>query len=335
MRFDRADDQYPPALRALPDPPRVLTTTGPLVRSRRVVAIVGSRGALPGSAAFAYALAYALAAEGLVVVSGGALGVDAAAHRGALAAGGATWAVLPCGRNACAPPENKRLFQAIALSPGGRLVWPLPDDRGAEKKTFRYRNGVLTALADDVVVVQAHFKSGSLNAAGWARSLGRRIWMVPAAPWMTSFCASNAWIASGLATPVWSATALLEQIVGRKVPWPTELDYRDTPVIGTDELGAAAEGRALGHAAERPIRQVTKRPGKKSRKPSPRRLPGFRSTDENAVIAALSGDPIHLDAIAFRARLPVSSTVTALLTLALEDVVVEGPDGFFRLQIAG
>lgn len=236
MRFHRDEPSYPARLHQLPDPPRILTTTGPLDVTPRVVAIVGSRRAVQGSAAFAYTLAYALARAGVVVVSGGAFGVDAAAHRGALAAGGRTWAVLPCGRATCAPLENKRLFQAISMSPGGRLVFPLPDDRGTRKDGFRYRNGILTALADDVVVVQAHFASGSLNAAGWARSLRRRLWMVPAAPWMTSYCGTNAWLRLGYAKPVWSPTELLTTLVGRRVPWPSDVRYALDPVAVADPL---------------------------------------------------------------------------------------------------
>ncbi len=332
MRLAYDQDSYPSQLRHLPDPPRVLTTTGPLERPSRVVAIVGSREALPESEAFAYLLAYKLAQEGVVVVSGGALGVDAAAHRGALAARGVTWCVLPCGRRRCAPSENRRLFQAISVAPGGRLVWPFRDETHADKTTPRYRNGVLMALADAAVVVQAHYRSGSLNAASWARQLGRELWMVPSSPWVTAFCGSNLWLQRGHAKLAGAPSELLTALVGRPMKWTTPseeasraLEAEGLPVLSLEV--PAVHGRTAAAELSLPSSQ------KKRRRPGPSR--GAETADEKAIRSAMSRQPMHLDAIASRARLPVGATVTALLTLALEDVVVEGPDGFFRLQIAG
>lgn len=336
MRYCRDESNYPTRLRTLPDPPRALTTTGPLEPRARVVAIVGARAATPRSLAFAFDLARALAREDVVVVSGGARGVDSAAHRGALAAGGSTWAVLPTGRQHCVPPENRRLFQAIAMSPGGRLIWPLADEKGAQPETFRYRNSVLTALADDVVVVQAHLESGSLNAASWSRQLGRRTWTVPAPPWSASFAGSNLLLSKGHARPIWATEDLLGALAGHPVrdatwwrsglPRDAEIELLEGPREGADPTAE------LDRAAKRPIR----RRSRKASKAPPKAPRGRRwTTEESSVLSVLSTDPRHLDTIALQACLGVSSTVTALLTLALEDVVVEGPDGFFRLQIAG
>lgn len=326
MRFDRDHGPYPARLRAMPDPPAIVSTTGPLREDRRVVAIVGSRDATAESQAFAHRLAFALAREGAVVVSGGAVGVDAAAHGGALAAGGATWAVLPCGRSTTSPAANAALFAEIAGSREGRLVWPFADDVNAGPERFRYRNGVLTALADEVVVVQAHYKSGSLNAAGWARSFGRRVWMVPAPPWAARFCGTNAWLEQGNARPLWAPSVFLRTVLGRDdVTWD-ELAPEEVPPMAT--LG-------LDPAPDPTVGLVPKRrraPRRKAPQPAPR-VP--RSPEESAVISALCAEPRHLDTVALLAGLGPSAAVTALLTLALEDVVVEGPDGFFRLQNAG
>lgn len=332
MRLALDQASYPPRLRHLPDPPRVVTTTGELEGASRVVAIVGSREALPESEAFAYLLAYKLAQEGVVVVSGGAVGVDAAAHRGALAARGATWCVLPCGRRHASPIENRRLFQAIAVAPGGRLVWPFRDETHASKTTPRYRNGVLMALADAAVVVQAHYRSGSLNAASWAKQLGRELWMVPGSPWVTAFCGSNLWLHRGHARLAGAPTELLTALVGRPVKWtsPGEEARRALEEEGLPVLALETEA-VLDRSAAVPL---TRRSSTKKRRSSgPSRGPDTAA--EKSILSVLSRQPMHLDAIASRARLPVSTAVTALLTLALEDVVVEGPDGFFRLQIAG
>jgi DNA processing protein len=336
MRYDRDDsDDYPTRLRALPDPPRVLTTTGALEPRGRIVAIVGARAATPRSVAFAFDLARALAQEDVVVISGGAIGVDTAAHRGALAGGGRTWAVLPTGRLHCAPRQNQSLFDEIAGSPGSRLVWPLPDEVDATRaETFRYRNAVLTALADDVVVVQAHLQSGSLNAASWARQLGRRTWTVPAPPWSPSFAGSNLLLSKGHARPIWFAAdllaALLERPVREVATWWSGGLPRDAEVELLEGAPEIPQPEAeLDPEVQRPLRRRSRRPPKGLPK-APR---GRRWTeDENCILSVLSAEPRHLDTIALQAALGVSSTVTALLTLALEDVVVEGPDGFFRLE---
>jgi predicted Rossmann fold nucleotide-binding protein DprA/Smf involved in DNA uptake len=115
IRYQLDHRDYPEALRELPNPPAVLTASGPL-EPRRAIAIVGSRQAGDEARAFAHDLAYQLASAGIVVVSGGAVGVDAAAHRGALEAGGTTWVVSPTGKDRVYPAEHRALFEEIARS---------------------------------------------------------------------------------------------------------------------------------------------------------------------------------------------------------------------------
>ena len=143
----------------------------------------------PDAEGFAHELASRLAGLGVVVVSGGALGIDAAAHRGALAARGRTWAVAGTGHGAVFPEKHAALFDEIARGPGA-MVWPFaPEYR--HRSAFLSRNKVLVALADAVVVVQAGYPSGALHAADVARSLGRPLWVVPAPPWLESFRGSR------------------------------------------------------------------------------------------------------------------------------------------------
>ncbi len=163
-----------------------LRATRELSLTRPRVAIVGSRAATAQASAFARELAHDLASRRVVVVSGGATGIDAAAHEGALDAGGETWAVLPTGPGELFPKENYPLFARI-VERRGALVYPFPDGSTARRHHFLIRNGILVALADVVVVVQASLKSGARNAAKWARDEGKPLFVVPGSPWDASF----------------------------------------------------------------------------------------------------------------------------------------------------
>ena len=147
------------------------------------VAIVGSRRADPEACHFAFTLGRVLAASGVTVVSGGAFGIDAAAHRGALAAGasGRTLAVIGSGLDHLYPPAHLPLFEAIVRQ--GAVLSHLPDEVPPLPHLFLERNGLIAALATAVVVVQAPVRSGALSTARAALELGRPLWVCPAAPW--------------------------------------------------------------------------------------------------------------------------------------------------------
>ncbi len=308
MRYELAHPDYPGVLRELPNPPAALTTSGPLA-PRRAIAIVGSRRASDEARAFAHDLAFQLASAGLVVVSGGAVGIDAAAHRGALAAGGATWVVSPTGRHRVYPAEHRTLFAEIASSEDSRMIWPFDDDARGSRQDLLYRNGILAALSEALVVVQAHYQSGSRNACGWARDLGRPVWAVTAAPWMLSFCGSSMDIELGLARPLCSARQLLLAL-GLAAPMARQL-----------ALPLARTGRARANV------RIPETP------PEAPRAEGW-TKEENIVYSTLSTTPRHVDQIVDGTGLQVPPVATALLTLSLKDVVVEGPDGFFRRRLA-
>ncbi len=131
------------------------------------VAVVGTRAASVLGKDIAYTLAADLVRAGVCVVSGLAQGVDTAAHRGALAAGGATVGVLGGGHRRFFPKRNVDLATQIARR-GGAVVSPYPPDQPAQPHHFLQRNGIVAALADAVVVVEAPLRSGALNTANWA-----------------------------------------------------------------------------------------------------------------------------------------------------------------------
>ncbi|MBI2152563.1 MAG: DNA-protecting protein DprA [Candidatus Rokubacteria bacterium] len=174
----REDDEYPAPLRAIPDPPPFLLARGELrAEDALALAIVGSRHATPYGVAVAERLAAELAARGVTIVSGLARGIDTAAHRGALAAGGRTIAVLGCGVDVCYPPENRRLVGRVLER--GALLSQFPLGTPALPRHFPLRNRTIAGLALGTIVVEAAERSGALITAGHAGELGREVFAVP------------------------------------------------------------------------------------------------------------------------------------------------------------
>lgn len=146
---------------------RELTVRGALCEGP-AVAVVGARAASGQAMARAHAIGKHLAGHGVHVVSGGALGIDGAAHRGALAGGGTTTVVLGSGIDVAYPARHARLFDQI-VAQGGALVSMFPTGLTPRRGTFLQRNPLISALADLVVVVEADVRSGSLSTARAAK----------------------------------------------------------------------------------------------------------------------------------------------------------------------
>ena len=181
LRFvGRSDREFPPLLRAIHDPPQGLFVRGtaePALLARPAVAIVGARACSAYGAEVARMLGRELAAVGLVVVSGLARGVDGAAHRGALEAGGTTVAVLGCGIDRDYPAAHAGLAREIGA--GGLVVSEYAP--GVEPAPWRFpaRNRIIAGLAQVTVVVEARERSGALITADLALEEGREVLACP------------------------------------------------------------------------------------------------------------------------------------------------------------
>jgi len=172
------DAAYPAALTAIADPPTVIWTRGRAAAlNAHAVAIVGSRAASPYALSVAEQLAHDLAARGLAIVSGLARGVDSAAHRGAIAAGGVTIAVLGSGVDRVYPAEHAALARQI--DEAGAVVSELVPGTPPAPFFFPLRNRIISGLSRAVVVVEANEKSGSLITARCALEQGRDVLAVP------------------------------------------------------------------------------------------------------------------------------------------------------------
>lgn len=176
--YIQPDEAYPASLREIYDPPIVLYAFGRLeARDRHAVAVVGSRLTTPYGMETARRFSWQLAQAGVTVVSGGARGIDTAAHQGALSGGGRTIAVLGTGINRVFPPENAELFTRIAAR--GAVITQFPFDRQADKQTFPIRNRIVAGMTLGTLVVEANLTSGALITAGMAVEAGRQVFAVP------------------------------------------------------------------------------------------------------------------------------------------------------------
>jgi len=287
---------YPPVLRALasperPAPPLYLRGALPSLPG---VAVVGRRAASTDALTFTRSLVRDLVRAGVAIWSGGAFGVDAAAHEAALEAGGHTVVVLGAGLARPYPSEHAPLFDRVVAA-GGALVSRLPDEAPPRPAHFLARNQVLAALTAATVVVEAGLQSGARSTAAAARRLGRPLGVVPHAPWTEGGAGCAEELALG-------ARAVID---------------------AADVLGV------MGHGP-RPRR---KRPSTQEKAtlslPLPPPPPPLGPL-EQAVLGVLEHTPIHIDVICDTLGAPLPAVVGALLTLTLQAVVVEGPAGSYR-----
>jgi DNA processing protein len=252
QRVLRLHPEFPPRLHELSKWPAELQIMGTLSLDGPIVAIVGARAASAEGMQHACALAAGLAAAGYRIISGGALGIDSASHRGALGVGGYTVAVMACGLDKPYPRRNARLFANI-LAAKGALVSPYPV--GAEPKPghFVRRNQVIAALADAVVVVEAGLASGSLHTARFARSMGRPLASYAGTP------GCEALLSKGVPL-VACADDVVQLLAGRahhkEVPDRPAPGSPEAMVLAKLKPRRAQDALGLARAANLPLRQT-------------------------------------------------------------------------------
>ena len=228
------DADYPARLRNIFEPPCVLYVKGtlPAFDEEVAVAMVGTRSCTPYGTSCAEKLAYGLAKQGALVVSGAARGIDSAAHRGALRAGGVTVAVLGNGLDVVYPEENASLYRDIAAA--GALLSEYPPGTAAEGWHFPVRNRIISGLCLAAVVVEAPLeRSGALITANTALEQGRDVFAVPGpidAP-MSRGCNRLIADGAGLASESWDILREYEsqyphKILGERVELPHALGYQ-------------------------------------------------------------------------------------------------------------
>lgn len=297
--IDRSHDAWPVGLRDLPGRfPRQLRVRGALPPPDALaVAIVGSREASPAGIALARAWACDLARRGLVIWSGGAVGIDTAAHEGALDAGGRTVAVLGSGLARPFPPENVELFHRIASS-GGAVVSCIADDTPAGTFHFLRRNGVIAACTRALVVVEADVKSGARSAAAAARGIRRPVAVVPFGGAGMPPPGNVVELTDSGAHPVFTAEHVDRLIRTGTTAAPRERKGADGPADHDDPVPVSAQ-----------------------------RLPEPTDAAERQVLELVRSAPLHVDAICERTGRLASAVGRTLFALAVEGHVREVTPG--------
>jgi DNA processing protein len=249
------DEAYPGPLRSIPDPPPAVFVNGS-VPDTVSVALVGSRKASATGIETARALGFALSERGVCVVSGLALGVDAAAHEGAVEAGGPTVGVLGCGIDIVYPRRNRGLFQSVRRQ--GALISEYYLGEAPLAWRFPARNRIIAGLAGTVVVVEAPEHSGALITARHALDAGRDVWAVPGPPGVRECRGSNGLLADG-AGVLWDIPEFVDLVArehrvpvadraSREVqPLPSGLEDTEAAVLS----GVGFEPRGVDAVAKR------------------------------------------------------------------------------------
>jgi len=227
------DPGYPESLRAIFDPPPALFVRGELVaQDAFAVAVVGTRRPSYYGVAVAEKIGRDLAVAGVTVVSGMARGIDTAAHRGALKAGGRTVAVLGCGPDVVYPRENRKLMEQIMAT--GAVVSEFPPGTTPDAWHFPVRNRVISGLAKGVVVVEAAEKSGALITADFALEQGREVMAVPGNVTSPSSKGSH-WLIKQGAALVESAEDVLDELGIEEIFPVREASVRGTVKLSNEE----------------------------------------------------------------------------------------------------
>lgn len=240
-----ADDEYPALLKELDDAPLVLYVKGSLLAvDQNALSVVGTRSATHYGYEAAYKLSYALAQQNVTIISGLAHGIDTAAHRGALKAGGRTIAILGCGIDQVYPAENRELAQEIVAT--GALVSEFPLGTAPEGRNFPRRNRIISGLALAVLVVEAPLGSGAIITAEIAGEQGRDVFAVPGNIFNKSSQGSNRLIQDG-AKLVMTAADILDEL---------NLTYTRVEAKTITERAVpenATEARLLSHLSADPL----------------------------------------------------------------------------------
>jgi DNA processing protein len=235
------DPDYPALLRQIPDPPPFLYLRGALPPQSKTIAVVGSRSATRYGLSTAARLSAELAARGITVVSGMALGIDTAAHEGALQLGGRTVAVLGNGLETVYPSENRRLLQSIIRE--GAVLSEFPMTARPEPHHFPIRNRVISGMSYGTVVVEASRKSGSLITARLAAEQNREVFAVPGSVQSFKSTGTHRLIKQG-AKLVENAQDILEEISAAFFENTRPMDHRP-PTAPTPPAFTPEEARVF------------------------------------------------------------------------------------------
>ncbi len=311
--IDYDDERYPERLKDISNPPAVLYVDGELpdIDSSVVLGIVGTRKASEYALKVTELMSNGVALCGAVVVSGGALGVDSAAHRGAISGRGKTVAVLGCGFGTNYLMVNHSLREAVKRN--GALVTEFQPFTQATRYTFPLRNRLISALSLGVLVVEAGVKSGSLITAGFALEQGRDVFAVPCSILSPDYAGTNKLIEDGATVALKPADLLF--------PYAERFKIDMSKVKTVNELmeETADKNANIVNPAEDKLSFERLEEGRQKIEKREKALLGL-SESCKAVYEALTDSFEHIDIITEKCAMPVSAVLGALTTLEIADL---------------
>ena len=313
--IDYDDEKYPKRLKDIVNPPAVLFIEGELpdIDESVVLGMVGTRKASEYAVKVTELMSRGVAQSGAVVVSGGALGVDSAAHRGAIMCGGKTVAVLGCGFGTNYLMGNKSLRDAIKNN--GALITEFPPLTPATKFTFPLRNRIISGISLGVLVVEASVKSGSLITANFALEQGRDVYAVPCSILEPQYAGTNKLIDDGAAVATKPADLLYPyaEKYGIDLSKVRTIDQlmKDTADKNANVISAEDEKLSFEYLEE----------GRQKREKREKAAINL-SGNTLAVYEVLTDSFQHIDIITENSGLPASSVLSALTALEISDLAV-------------
>lgn len=317
------DPHYPERLRSIFNPPAVLYVDGELpdIDNSIVIGIVGTRRASDYAVKAADVMSRGIAERGAVVASGGALGVDTAAHNGAMLAGGKTIAVLGCGLGTKYLMENKPLRDAVVKN--GALITEFQPFTPASKYTFPIRNRIISGISLGVLVVEASVKSGSLITANYALEQGRDVFALPCSILDPAFAGTNKLIDDGAIV----ATKPLDLLYPYAEEYGVKID--EVKSVGkimreTGDKSANVYGKA------RDISFDNLQAGRKKRE-ARQKAAAELSGKTKAVFNALGEEYQSADEISRAAGLSIGEALTALTALEIAGLAASAGGKRYRL----
>lgn len=299
-------EEYPSELRRLPDMPLVLYVDGDVscLDSEVAIGVVGTRKPSGESVDIAMKISAQVAAAGAVIVSGGALGIDSAAHEGALLVKGKTVCVLGCGLGTDYLRENEALRRQISKS--GALVTEYPPFTPASRYTFPARNRIISGLSKGVLVVEAGEKSGSLITARRASEQGKEVYAIPGSVLSTAYTGANKLIRDGAK----AVSAAEDILIPYSVMYPDSINLKKIDVLPEDFRVAKSSGIKIS---------TEKKELPKKKKP----LAGNIPSEAAAVYEFFGDSPLHPNEISAMSGMPLSAVISALFKLEVEDYIVQ------------
>ncbi len=312
--IDYEDERYPERLRVIDNPPAVLYIDGvfPDIDASVVIGIVGTRKASEYAVKVTQLMSSGVAQCGAVVVSGGALGVDTAAHRGAIICGGKTVCVLGCGFGTNYLIENKSLRESVKNN--GALVTEFPPFTKAAKYTFPLRNRIISGLSLGVLVVEAGMKSGSLITANLALEQGRDVYAVPCSILSPQFAGTNKLINDGAVVAVKPADLLY--------PYAERYNLDLTRIKSVEQLmNETADKSANVLKSDKKFSFEALEQGRKKREKRHAAALALKG-DALSVYQVLTDEFQHIDVISEKCSLPPSVVLSSLTMLEIADLAV-------------